>query len=58
MAVYREFIVPAQRKLDSLEAKEKWLWNKRSHDFVLEDMVLEGRLLNRIRDLKRKNRLI
>ncbi len=58
MAVLREFFVPKERKLCSQEDKVDWYWNKRSYDFIIDDMLLEEKLLNKIRDAKRNNRLI
>lgn len=33
-------------KFHSLRQKEEWLWEKRSYDFIMEDIILAERLFN------------
>jgi hypothetical protein len=37
-----------KRKFESLEEFKQWLWNKRSYDFFLEDLIRRETMLWRI----------
>jgi hypothetical protein len=36
-----------EKKFHSHQQRENWLWDKRSYDFIIEDIILEEKLISK-----------